>query len=222
MKVYCHAHPVRFLWREIMADTPTPDKPNPRFPFRAKKFLSRLVIAHAAASLIVLPLAFPFLKQNAGERLTSVEFIMIYVLPPLSTLVHHIARLWTWRYWIVLFELLYSFIELAGLVVSIVLPFTLDFFRLTWSTYAPDILQALVSLILAIYCMLSFIWLLWDIWCQPESWKRKLLKKHDFFQLKSRGHKHRDLILGTTPWKPRSRTEHPALVAIRGGLAILC
>ncbi|KAF5350695.1 hypothetical protein D9756_008475 [Leucocoprinus leucothites] len=191
-------------------------------PFQAKKILSRLVILHAAVNLIILPLAFPFLKRYAGNRLSDIEFILIYALPPLSILVHNIARLWTWRYWVVIIEVLYSLIEISGLVMSLVFPFLLKFFRHMWSTYAPDIIQTISSFLLAIYCMLSFIGLLWDIWSQPEPWKYKLLKEYDFFEAENRDHIHRDLILGTTPWKPRSRTENRVLVGIRGGIAIFC
>lgn len=205
-----------------MADSPMKDKSGMRLPFQAKKILSRLVILHAAVNLIILPLAFPFLKRYAGNRLSDIEFILIYALPPLSILVHNIARLWTWRYWVVIIEVLYSLIEISGLVMSLVFPFLLKFFRHMWSTYAPDIIQTISSFLLAIYCMLSFIGLLWDIWSQPEPWKYKLLKEYDFFEAENRDHIHRDLILGTTPWKPRSRTENRVLVGIRGGIAIFC
>ena len=64
----------------------------PPISFDLKKRFLRLVIFLAAANLIAFPLAILYLPEDMSGDMTTVQAIMMYLLPPLSTLIHNVMR----------------------------------------------------------------------------------------------------------------------------------
>ncbi|KAJ3565963.1 hypothetical protein NP233_g7305 [Leucocoprinus birnbaumii] len=176
----------------------------PPISFDLKKRFLRLVIFLAAANLIAFPLAILYLPEDMSGDMTTVQAIMMYLLPPLSTLIHNVMRFKGFYSRVPrIVDLLYSMIELASLLVAIILPFTRGFYRRIWTPPVSEALYFLLTITLTGFYTLAVFGSFVDVCCARG---KNLLMQYRLDPNEKPGfplNEESIPVFGALPWKKR-------------------
>lgn len=178
----------------------------------------RLILVNALANLVIFPIAFLPLRVETRGKLSLVQLLMMYILPPLSIIGHSVLRVFNPDWWIHIVDILYSLIELGCLFVLLSLPFRLDYYHIIWSSPGTDTLHSLSTIALTLFYTFQCAGTLWDIVFDKEI---ELFNSSSFCPDKSHD-KRWAFIFGVTPWQNRFKSEGHWMQWSRGFIAICC